>query len=128
LECHHLLAPSSNGAFIEQTARIPFSTKSITYWGGALQVTFNGHPLAFNAIGSGTGYTIWQANISAFAGQIGTLAFDAPWQTSGLLDNIQFSPVPAPEPTPLALIALGPVFLGFRRCLSRHSPSGSLPS
>jgi hypothetical protein len=32
-----------------------------------------------------------------------------------LLDNIQFSPVPVPEPSEFALAALGAVFPGFRR-------------
>ncbi len=107
--------PDHNGASIMQTAQIPFSAQSIIYWGGALQASFSGQALVFSAIGSGSGYTIWQADISAYAGQTGQLTFAAPWQTSGLLDNIQFSSNPVPEPSGLALAALGGLLLGCRR-------------
>ena len=90
-----------------QTGLIPLSAESIIYWGGALQATFDNQPLTFNAIGSGSGYTIWQADISAYAGQTRQLEFTAPWQTQGLLDNIQFSANPVPEPGGLALGVLG---------------------
>jgi hypothetical protein len=107
--------PDTNGAAIMQTGLIPSSAKSIIYWGGALQVTFDGQVLLFDAIGSGSGYTIWQADISAYAGQTGQLEFTAPWQSSGLLDNIQFSSSPVPEPGAFALSALGGTYLVWRR-------------
>ena len=106
--------PPHNGASIFQTGQIPNWAKSISYWGGALQSTFNGQALAFNAIGSGTGYTIWQADISAYTGQTGSLAFTAPWQTYGLLDNIRFSFNPVPEPRVLSLVGLGALAFGWR--------------
>jgi hypothetical protein len=77
--------------------------------------------LTFNAIGSGSGYTIWQANISAYAGQTGQLEFTAPWQTQGLLDNIQFSSFPVPEPSGLPLAVLGAGLIGLLRW--RRSPT-----
>ena len=107
--------PDHSGAAIMQTVLVPATSHSITYWGGQLQVSFNNQALAFNAIGSGSGYTIWQADVSAFAGQTGQFSFVAPWQTSGLLDNIQFSTSPVPEPSTFALAALGGLLLGFRR-------------
>jgi hypothetical protein len=85
---------NTNGAFIFQSGQIPSSAKSISYWGSALQVTFNGQPLAFYAISNAPNYTIWGGDISAYAGQTGQLLFNAPWQTSAFLDNIQFSPSP----------------------------------
>jgi len=107
--------PDHNGASIMQNGQIPASAQYITYWGGALQATFDGQSLAFTAVGSGSGYTIWQANISAYAGQTGQLEFTAPWQTSGLLDNIQFAMNPVPEPTTMSLSALGLACLALRR-------------
>jgi len=35
-----------------------------------------------------------------------------------MLDNIQFSTTPAPEPGTLALLAVGGLLLGFRRLIS----------
>jgi len=106
--------PDTNGASIMQNGKIPATAKSITYWGDALQASFNGQSLAFSAIGSGSGYTIWQGDISAYAGETGQLEFTAPWQTSGMLDNIQFSTTPVPEPSTLVLSALGGLLLGLR--------------
>ena len=104
----------TNGASIMQTGQIPLSSLSAIYWGGAFQVSFNGQPVSFNAIGSGSGYSIWQADISAYAGQVGQLVFSA-GQNSGLLDNIQFSSTAVPEPGTLALAVVGASLLGFRR-------------
>ena len=103
------------GISITQTGQIPVTAQSIFYWGGALAGSFNGQTLTFNAVGSGTGYTIWQADISSFAGQTGQLMFTAPWQTDGLLDNIQFSSTAVPEPSSLALMAVGAAWLASLR-------------
>jgi hypothetical protein len=108
-------AGSTTGASIGQTGQIPVTAQSITYWGSSLQVAFNGLPLIFNAIGSTPNYTIWGADISAFAGQTGQLLFTTPWLNSGMLDNIQFSTTAVPEPSAVALTALGALLLGFRR-------------
>ena len=106
-------AYTTNGASIMQTGQIPATAQSIFYWGGALQVFFNGQTLAFNAISNKPNYTVWAADISAYAGQVGQLSFTALWQTSGLLDNIQFSSTPVPEPSNLALVALTLALFGF---------------
>ena len=97
------------GASIMQTGQVPVTAQSIYYWGGALAGSFNGHALTFNAVGSGASYTIWQADISSFAGQTGQLMFTAPWQTAGLLDNIQFSTTPCRNPVrwPCSRCAVG---------------------
>jgi hypothetical protein len=105
----------TNGASIGQSGQIPLTAQSITYWGNALQVTFNGQMLSFNAIGSGANYTVYGADISAYAGQTGALVFTTPWLSAGLLDNIQFSSSPVPEPGGLTLVVTGALLFGFRR-------------
>ena len=104
-------------ASIGQTATISSTAESLTYWsgGGALQVTFNGLPIDFLVTGSGAGYTIYSADISAYAGQNAQLLFTAPVNSYALLDNIQFSSSPVPEPGGFALTALGTVLFGCRR-------------
>ena len=107
---------SQSGASIGQTGQIPLGTESITYWGsGALNVTFDGQVLSFAAISSNPNYTVYQADISACAGQTGELLFTAPWPNGeGLLDNIQFSTVPVPETNSFGLFALGALLLACR--------------
>ena len=68
------------------------------------------------AISNTLNYTIYGADISAYAGQTGQLLFTAPLQTGALLDNIQFSSVAIPEPSALTLFALGSLLLGWHRC------------
>jgi hypothetical protein len=97
---------STSYSSIGQTGQIPSNAKSIVYWGGALQATFNGQPLSLFDISDNPNYTIWSADISAYAGQSGQLLFTAPWQTTAFLDNIQFSSSPVPEPSILSLICL----------------------
>ena len=110
---------SSSYAAIWQSGQVPANAQSLIYWGGALQVTFNGQPLAPFAIGSGANYTIWSMDISAYAGQTGQLMFTAPWQTSSLLDNIQFSSSPVPEPSIFSLCAVSLAFLLGLRFMKR---------
>lgn len=100
----------TNGASIGQTAQIPTTAQSIIYWGNALQVTFNGQPLSFSDISDTPNYSIWDADISPYAGQTGQLLFTAPWQTYGLLDNIQFSTMAVPEPRAMSLFICGLLF------------------
>jgi MYXO-CTERM domain-containing protein len=99
-------------ASIGQTAQIPSYANSITYWASqGLQVSFNGQPLSFTDVSDTANYSVWTADISAYAGQTGQLLFTG----EGLLDNIQISPRPVPEPSGFALGALGALLLGFRR-------------
>ena len=102
-----LFASDTNGAAIMQTGQISSLAQTMTYWGNALQVTFNNQLLAFSAISNTASYTIWRTDISAYAGQTGQLMFTAPWQTSAMLDNIKFSSLPIPEPGSLALLVAG---------------------
>jgi hypothetical protein len=110
---------TTNGASIGQTARIPFTAKSIIYWGGPLQVSFNGQMLSFIDISNAPNYTVWEADISADAGHLGQLLFSVPWQNEAMLDNIQFSSTPVPEPSVFTLVFLGLGLFGCRVKLLR---------
>jgi hypothetical protein len=110
-------------ASIGQTGTIPTTAKTLSFWGNftgvGMQVTFNGQPLSFTDISNTLNSVVWGANISAYAGQTGQLLFTAiggsPYVTGGIIDNIQFSSIPIPEPSAFALAALGTLLLGFRR-------------
>jgi hypothetical protein len=116
-------APDTNSAAVGQTGQIPIGTQSLiflanTSLSGAannMQVSFNGSPISYFAIGSGSDYTIYGANISGLAGNTGQLLFTAFNNTYAEIDNIQFSPSAVPEPSEFALGALGALLLGFRR-------------
>jgi hypothetical protein len=108
-------SPDTNGASIWQTGQILAGSQSLTWWGDSMNVSFGGQSLSIMVLGSTPNYTIYGADISAFAGQTGQLVFSVPWQTSSMLDNIQFSSSPVPEPSTFALTALGGLLLGFRR-------------
>ena len=104
-------------ASIGQTGTIPNTAQSLTFYLGNLygtfQVSFNGQTLSFMDISNTLNYTIWGANISAYAGQTGQLLFSAPIHSGAVLDDIQFSSLPVPEPAEFALAVLGALILGF---------------
>jgi hypothetical protein len=108
---------------IGQTGTIPSTAQSLIFFGSLaantlgenLQLTFNGQALSYVAISNALNYTVYEADISPFAGQTGQVLFTAPVQTYALLDNIQFSSLPIPEPSTFALAALGGLLFGFRR-------------
>jgi hypothetical protein len=119
----------TNGASIGQTGQIPATAQSIIFWGNALQVTFNGQILSFIDISNALNYTIWRADISAYAGQTGELLFTAHWfNGQGMIDNIQFSTLPIPEPSVLGLFSMCTAILCWhmKRPKSRQS-SKALP-
>ena len=101
---------------ILQTGQIPISAKSLTFWGYAsnMQLSFSGQALAYNSIGSTGNYTIFGADISAFAGHIGELRFNVTHPGGATLDNIQFSNSPVPEPGTVALLVAGGLLGAWR--------------
>ena len=103
-------------AAIWQTGQVPIDAQALTFWGilGSLQITFNGQFLPYVPIGSGVNSTIYGTDISMFTGQVGELRFSAMERTGGLIDNIQFSNQPIPEPAVFSLSALGALLFGWR--------------
>jgi hypothetical protein len=109
------LQPSMVGptitAAIGQTGRIPQAAESVRFYGnGAYVVTFGGQQIPVVALGTTSTYTIFGGDISSFANQTGELRFTG----VGLLDAIQFSNLPTPEPSGFGLSALGALVLGWR--------------
>ena len=100
-----------------QSVTVSPSSESIIFWGsiGGMQVTFAGQPLNFIVTGSIANYDIYTADISSYAGQTGQLLFTLPpYLSNAILDNIQFSSSPVPEPSALGLSALGGLFFAWR--------------
>jgi hypothetical protein len=110
-------------ASISQTAIVPVFAESILFkaqdvgGSGALQVSLGGQNLSYSALSSGANYTLYGADISAFAGQSEQLMFSALEGGGNFwnIDDIQFSTESIPEPTEFALATLGTLLLGIRR-------------
>jgi hypothetical protein len=114
---------TASAASIRQTGLVPISAESLLFeaqqtGAGTLQVSLGGQNLSFFALSSGANYTLYGANISAFAGQTEQLTFSAlevsTYANNWNIDNIQFSSSSVPEPSEFALGALGALLLGFR--------------
>lgn len=109
-------------ATISQTAVVPDDTLSVQIMVrtfqrvDAFQVMMGGQVVLLVPVGSGSGYTLYGGDVSAFSGLNSTLSITA-FGVSGIspnavvLDNIQFSNQPIPEPSVLGLICFG--FLGL---------------
>jgi hypothetical protein len=106
-------------ASIGQTGLLPNNAVSLFFFlslNSSLQVTFNGQPISLVQVASTPNYDVMGGNISAFAGQTGQLLFTSPGNSGfGLVDDIQFSPSPIPEPGVFALSAVGVLMLAIRR-------------
>jgi hypothetical protein len=104
-------------AAIAQTGLVPSGSRSVAFLTGPadrLQASFAGQLIPLVQIGAGANYIIVGGDVSQFAGQIGELRFTAPPSSGGLLDDIQFSPLPIPEPSIVSLLAVGVSVLGWR--------------
>jgi hypothetical protein len=120
----------TSGGSISQTGLVPANAESLLFGAAFIAsppfvVSLDGQNLSYevisNALNSqGYSYTIYGADISAFVGQVETLAFSAPGY--GILDNIQFSPITIPEPSAISLICLGSGVLFYVRRRRHHSP------
>lgn len=118
----------NNWVSISQTGLIPAGTQSLLFEGAGgeipyLSVQIGSQTVPFSAVGSGANYTLFEANISAWAGDTEQLTFTGyssgnpdSWE----LDDISFSAVP--EPSVSRLILAGEVmfiFYGCRNLLQR---------
>jgi hypothetical protein len=119
-------------ASLSQTGVVPSGTKSLSFLAftnGPFAVSLGGTNL--NLISSpvaGQNYTLFQADISEFAGQTAELDFTVfaanPYNGrihSLVLDDIQFSPTAIPEPGAISYVMAGIVAFGIWRLSSRNA-------
>jgi len=129
---HEPMAPPGvlADASISQFGTVPSFAQSLQFLsapilGEDVMVSFGGQSLPLVLLSIDSGYGVWGADITPFAGQSGELRFTAlgtpslPFGTF-YLDDIRFSPLPVPEPSAWGLLALGAaLILITRKCLAR---------
>jgi len=113
-------------ASLSQTGIIPAGSQSLRfrayqdYPQGTFAVTIGGQTLPLATLSTGTNYTLFGADISAWAGQTSMLSFtafaDRPHlgQNDLALDSIEFSDIAIPEPGATVLLGLGALLVGWR--------------
>lgn len=115
--------PGNVGVSISQTGMVPVFAQSIQFDaqissapGSILLVSLGGQNIPFSAISTGSNYTVYGGDISAFAGQVEPLVFTAPQGNNNFseIDDIQFSASPIPEPSVLSLFGLCTLLLFWR--------------
>jgi len=120
---------------ISQTGLIPAGTQSLLFEAqpvlvpiggpGPLELLVGTQVVPFAAVESEPGYTVYGANLSAWAGQTERISFLASGGTysNWELDDISFSTnvVASPEPNIVALSAIGGLLFGARKWLARRS-------
>jgi hypothetical protein len=128
------LTGSTAIASISQTALIPSGTQSLFFeaqqgtgggGNGALAVTVGTESIPITPVAIEPTYTLYGANLSAWAGDTEDLTFSALDATSGLnnweLDDISFSQTAlTPEPIPLILTAIGGLLFAARKRFARR--------
>jgi len=110
---------------IAQTGLVPLTAQSLLFRArgvGPWSVSLAGQTLPLVALSSSANYTVFGAEISAWAGQASELKFTAialQQQSSFVvLDAIEFSPEPIPEPSVVTLIATA-ALVGLRHLRRR---------
>ncbi len=117
-----------SAASISQTGLIPAGMQSLLFEAqpgtGPLDISIGGQNIPFTAVGTGVNYTLYGANISAWAGDSEGLTFSALEGSLGLnnweIDDISFSTTPEPEPSIVTLTAIGGLLFGARKWFARH--------
>jgi len=121
-------------ASISQVGLVPVGANSIQLkeWGSVdFTVSFAGQNLALIPIGVGSGYTLYGADISPFAGQVGALTITelaGPHTvpaTPDYFDSIVFSLQTVPEPSSVVLLVLGGLFCCWQAKFARGSVASS---
>jgi hypothetical protein len=109
---------------ISQTGLIPGGTESLLFkaepqapgFPGLLELEVGSQSISFTAVAAGPNYTLYGANISAWAGLTEPISFTAAEDTGGLnnwiIDDISFSTQAVPEPNTLELIFMGGMMFG----------------
>ena len=86
---------------------------------GTLDVLIGTQVVSFSALGSGPNYTLYGANISAWAGDSELLTFsaleDLSLPNNWVIDDISFSPNAVPEASPLTLTGIGGILFALYR-------------
>jgi hypothetical protein len=114
-----VIAPET--ASISQTGEIPVGTESLLFKAdagtGSLNVLIGSQVIPFFNVGTGPNYTLYGANVSAWAGDTEQLTFSAfgPTYNNWLIDDISFSTSVVPEPGPIALAAIGGLLFALYR-------------
>ncbi len=115
----HPVSPNHVSASISQVGLVPANAQSIQFKAStfsSFSVSLDGQNLSMIPLGTGQNFTLYGADISAFAGQFRTLAITAlaAPNTTDAFDSIVFSPQPIPEPSVVGLFAFGALLLGQR--------------
>jgi xanthosine utilization system XapX-like protein len=120
-------------AAISQTGLIPAGTQSLTFEAepvlsvafGVLELEIGTQVVPFTALATGPNYTLYGANISAWADETEQLTFTAMPDSSSMnnweLDDISFSTTAvSPEPNVVALTGIGGLLFGARKWRARR--------
>jgi hypothetical protein len=116
-------------ASISQSSTIPSGMESLLFEAqpglGTLDVLVGTQLVPFVAVGSGANYTLYGANISAWAGDPEQITFSALEDFSTVnnwtIDDISFSPTAVtPEPSPLILTGIGGLLFATRKWFARR--------
>jgi len=127
-----LLESSTAGTSISQTGLIPSGTESLFFdaqkgsgagGNGNLEVMIGTQSVPLTQVATFPSYTLYGANISAWAGDTEQLTFTAPQATTAFniweIDDISFSPGAVPEPSTIVLTGIGGLLFTLYR---RFSP------
>jgi hypothetical protein len=103
---------------ITQTGLVPANAQSIIFKAqpgtASLTLSLNVQTIPFFAQAIDSNYTLYGADISAFAGQVSELAFTTGiYGTGWNLDSIEFSSQPVPEPTSIGIFTLATILISF---------------
>ena len=125
-----VIGSTPTAASISQTGLIPATAETLSFelgtsFGGfgSLDVFIGTQSIPISAMGTGANYTLYGGDISAWAGLTEQLTISAPGLSGNWeIDDISFSTnvVASPEPSIVALSAIGGLLFGARKWLARR--------